>query len=144
MVYTAQLSYAFRTGILTGIAGGSTVRLFTRATADHVLAWEKQQELRVGHWTPYDHSFVPPGGPELRGRVLRVARAAESMAAGRPFTGACDTPRWDRALFVDDGVGGCCIHDWPPCRCARCIVVPRDFDRLLKSTDGVALLTIVG
>lgn len=144
MVYSVQLSYAFRTGALTGVVAGRLVRVFVRSTADHVAGWEKQQELRVGKWNPYDHSFVPPGGREMRGRVLRLSGGTEQAALGRSFTGACDAPRRERALFVDDGVGGCFIHGWPPCRCARCIVLHHGLDELGSAVGSGGTLTIVG
>jgi len=43
---------------------------------------------------------------------------------------------------VDDGAGGCFIHDWPPCRCARCIA-PRGLGALVSAINGAATLTIV-
>jgi hypothetical protein len=48
-----------------------------------------------------------------------------------------------RALFVDDGAGGCFIHEWPPCRCARCIVVPHGLDDLLGAIGRDSTFTIV-
>jgi hypothetical protein len=41
LAYSVQLSYAFRTGALIGVAGARLVRAFARSTADHVVAWEK-------------------------------------------------------------------------------------------------------
>jgi hypothetical protein len=116
--------------------------MFARSTSDHVAAWEKQQELRAGQWNPYDHTFVPPGGREALGRVLRLSRATDPAIAGRSVS-ACNTARRDHALFVDDGAGGCFIHDWPPCLCARCIVVHHGLDELASAIDGGGTLTIV-
>jgi hypothetical protein len=48
----------------------------------------------------------------------------------------------ERAIFVDDGAGGCFIHDWPPCRSARCIVMPHGLGELASAVDG-GTLTIV-
>jgi len=144
VVNSVQLSYAFRTGTLTGVAAGRLVRVFARSTADHVVAWEKQQEIRAGKWNPYDHTFVPPGGPEARGRVLRLSPGTERAASGRLSTGACDAPRRERSIFVDDGLGGCFIHVWPPCRCARCIVLHHGLGELGSAVGSGGTLTIVG
>ena len=143
MVVSIRLSYAFRTGELTGVVAGRLVRLLARSTADHVAAWQKQQEIRTGKWNPYDHTFVPPGGRVELGRVLRLSGGTQRAGAGRSFTGACDA-RLEHALFVDDGVGGCCIHDWPPCRCARCIVLRQGLRELGSAVDGGGTLTLVG
>ena len=144
MAYSVQLSYAFRTGALTGVAEGRLVRAFARSTADHVVAWEKQQELRTGKWNPYDHTFVPPGGREARGRVLRLSPGAEGANPGRVVTGGCDAPRRAPAIFVDDGAGGCFIHGWPPCRCRRCIVLHHGLGELAGAVGSGGTLTIVG
>jgi hypothetical protein len=144
MIYSVQLRYAFRTGALTGVAAGRLFRVFARSTAGHVAAWEKQQELRTGKWNSHDHTFVVPGGDETRGRVLHLSRGAERAVPGRSFTSMCDVPRRERALFVDDGVGGCFIHGWPPCRCARCIVLHHGLDELESAVGSGGTLTIVG
>jgi hypothetical protein len=45
---------------------------------------------------------------------------------------------------VDDGVGGCFIHDWPPCRCVRCIVLVHGLGELGSVVGSAGTLTIVG
>lgn len=137
MVYSVRLNYAFRTGTLTGVAGQRSVNLAARSTPGHILAWEKQQELRPGAWTFWDHIFVPPGGPAATGRVLRL-----SKPMGRSGT-QCDAPSLDHALFVDDGAGGCFIHGWPPCRCTRCIVLPHGIEELMSAIGSAGTLTIL-
>jgi hypothetical protein len=86
----------------------------------------------VGKWNPYDHTFVPPGGREMRGRPGSILHRRVRC------------PRRERALFVDDGVGGCFIHGWPPCRCARCIVLHHGLDELGSAVGSGGTLTIVG
>jgi hypothetical protein len=88
------------TGNLTGVAAGRLVRVFARSTADHVAVWEKAQQRRAGMWNPYDHTFVPPGGSETRGRVRRLSRETD-RALGRTFTGVCDASRRGRVVFVE-------------------------------------------
>jgi hypothetical protein len=44
---------------------------------------------------------------------------------------------------VDDGAGGCFIHRWPPCRSARCIVLPHGIEEIMSAHDGPGTLTII-
>ena len=48
-----------------------------------------------------------------------------------------------RRFFVDDGVGGCFIHGWPPCRSARCTVLPHGIEEMVSGAGTVGTLTIV-
>ena len=51
----AQLSYRPREGIVSGIVAGRVVRLPTQRDDARITAWEKQQELRSGKVTLWDH-----------------------------------------------------------------------------------------
>jgi hypothetical protein len=75
--------------------------------------------------------------------VLRLSRETD-RALGRTFTGACDASRRGRVLFVDDAVCGCFIRDWPPCRCARCIVLLHGLGELGSVVGSAGTLMIVG
>lgn len=142
MIYSVRLNYAFRTGTLTGVIGNRSIYLLAPPTMGHVFAWEKQQEIRSGGWTFSDHTFVPPGGSEARGRVLLLSTASGRSA--RPSsTSSCDAPMPLRRFFVDDGAGGCFIHGWPPCRSARCIVLPHGIEELVSPAGSVGILTII-
>jgi hypothetical protein len=144
LLNSIRFSYAFRTGTLSGAAARCLVQVTTRSSADHIAAWAKQQELRAGQWNPYDHTFVPPGGRAALGRVLRLSRMTGPAIASRSFARACDAVNLADALFVDDGAGGCFMHGWPPCRCARCIVVPHGMGEIISADDDTGTLTIVG
>jgi hypothetical protein len=133
-----RLTYAFRTGALTGIAGPRRIQLLAHVTPDRVAAWEKQQEIRSGRWTPSDHTFAVPGQPVSPGRALCLLPAAPSRSAF-----SCTAAKRGPALFVDDGMGGCFIHGWPPCSCARCIVVPHGIEDLVSAAATGGTLTIV-
>lgn len=142
MIYSVRLNYTFRTGTLTGVVGNRSIYLLAPTTASHVLAWEKQQEIRSGAWTFSDHTFVPPGGSELRGRVLLLSTpSGRSPQPSR--TSSCDAPIPVRRFFVDDGAGGSFIHGWPPCRSARCIVLPHGIEELVSPAGSVGTLTII-
>jgi len=133
-----RLLYAFRTGALTGVAGPRLIQLQTHVTPGHVAAWEKQQELRPGQWTPSDHTFGMPDDQQSSRRALRLLRAAP-LASPSP----CNAATRGSALFVDDGMGGCFIHGWPPCACARCLVVPHGIQDLLNAVGTGGTLTVV-
>jgi hypothetical protein len=142
-MYRVELTYAFRSGTLAGVAGRATIRVFARVTPDHIAGWEKQQELRVGKWTPSDHVFVPPGGPDQAKRVLRLSKPTGPAFVST--SSVCNAPNRSNGVFVDDGAGGCFIHDWPPCRCARCILLPPgSLGQLVGALDDTGTLTIVG
>jgi hypothetical protein len=145
MIDNLRLTYAFRNGELRGTVSGHGILLHTHVTPDHVIGWAKQQELRTGQWNPYDHNFVPPGGAPQRGRVLRLSSVEGPAINLGSVTSACEVARRRGVvLFVDDGAGGCFIHGWPPCRCARCIVLHHGLDELGRTVGGGGTLTIVG
>jgi hypothetical protein len=144
LIYSVRLTYAFRSGTLTGVVGNRPIYVFARTTPDHIHAWEKQQEIRAGACTLFDHTFVLPdksGAPDrglaqspLSGRVAAVATSDAR---------SCDAPLYVRRFFVDDGVGGCFIHGWPPCRLARCIVLPHAIEEIVSATGAAGTLTII-
>ena len=52
---------------------------------------------------------------------------------------------WEKQQELRTGKsGGCFIHGWPPCRCARCIVLHHGLDELGRTVGGGGTLTIVG
>ena len=113
---SVRLSYAFRTGALTGVAAGRLVHMLAHCTPDRIAAWEKQQEMRTGHWNPYDHTFIPPGGPGALGRVLRLSKATGSTAVGRSFTGSCPAAGLDtRSSWTTAPAGASCTAGRPVC-----------------------------
>jgi len=139
MTDDVRLTYAFRTGALAGVAGTRLIQLSARVTPSHVAAWEKQQALRIAQWTPSDHTFDAPQGPDSPARVLRL-----SQVASRPASSQCTAVRTGPALFVDDRAGGSFIHGWPPCGCARCILLPHGIEDLVRAVRTGGTLTIVG
>jgi len=109
-------------------------------TPGHIQAWQHQYEFRPGRWAPTDYVFALPGE---RGRVLHLSKPGSWPSRVRLGTLACNATDLDRALFVDDGAGGCFIRGWPPCRCERCIVLPHGIGALLTAVDSDGTLTIV-
>ena len=142
-MYSVRLNYAFRTGALTGIAGNRPINLRAWTTPSHVDAWEHQGEFLSGSWIFTDYTFVPPGGSSARGRVLSLSMPSGRPSVSRPGAITCDAPELERAFFVDDGAGGCFIHGWPPCRSARCIVLPHGIEEMMSAHDGHGTLTII-
>ena len=144
LVYSVRLNYAFRTGTLTGVAGNRPIYLFAHTTPAHVLEWAKQQEIRSGVCTLFDHAFDLPVKSGARGRGLPPSTPTGRISSVAP-SGAtsCDAPVSVRRFFVDDGIGGCFIHGWPPCRSARCIVLPHGIEEMVSGAGTVGTLTII-
>lgn len=143
MIHSVRLTYAFRTGALTGVVGNRPIYLFAHTTPDHVIAWEKQQEIRAGSCTLFDYGFDLPeksGTGVQTGRLPTPSGRVLTIPTG---TRACDATPLARRYFVDDGAGGCFIHGWPPCRCARCIVLPHGIERMVSAAGSVGTLTIL-
>jgi hypothetical protein len=168
----AQLSYRPREGIVSGVVAGRLVRLPTRRDQARIMAWEKQQELRPGKVTLWDHVFESPH-PNLE-RAGPLAGTSPLGPAGPKLTVAenatleiYDWPgayaqRFDgvdkgggsgrappnhhryrgSAVYVR-GHGGFCLHGMPPCGNPRCIVVTHDWDFLFKALKQTRQLTIV-
>jgi hypothetical protein len=143
-MHSVRLNYAFRTGALTGIAGHRPIYLFAHTTPAHVLEWAKQQEIRPGACTLFDYGFDLP---EKSGTLTQSPRlpipSGRVLIAGPSGAPTCDAPRLVRRFLVDDGAGGCFIHGWPPCRCARCIVLPHGIEEMVSVAGSVGTLTII-
>jgi hypothetical protein len=168
----AQLCYRPREGIVSGVVAGKLVRLPTQRDQARITAWEKQQELRPGKVTRWDHVFESPHRHVERARSLAGTSPAgpvgpkltvvESAALeiydwpgeyAQRFDGVDKGGGSDRALpnhhryrgsavYVREQ-GGFCLHGMPPCGDPRCIVVVRDWDFLFKALKRTRQLTIV-
>jgi hypothetical protein len=168
----AQLCYRPREGIVSGVVAGKLIRLPTQRDQARITAWEKQQELRSGKVTPWDHVFESPHRRVERARSLAGASPAgpvgpkltvvESAALeiydwpgayAQRFDGVDKAGGSDRALpnhqryrgsavYVREQ-GGFCLHGMPPCGNPRCIVVIHDWDLLFKALKQTRQLTIV-
>jgi hypothetical protein len=66
----AQLCYRPREGIVSGVVAGKLFRLPTQRDQARITAWEKQQELRSGKVTRWDHVFESPHRDIERARSL--------------------------------------------------------------------------
>ena len=143
MIYSVRLNYAFRTGTLTGVAGNRPIYLFARTTPDHIHAWEKQQEIRMGSCTLFDYAFDLPEKSGTGGQARRLPTPSGRVLTVPSATTTCDATPLARRFFVDDGAGGSFIHGWPPCRCARCIVLPHGIEQMVSAGGSVGTLTIV-
>jgi hypothetical protein len=73
---------------------------------------------------------------------MRVPARCLYSAALLAFDGVVNSVQL--SFFVDDGLGGCFIHGWPPCRCARCIVLHHGLGELGSAVGSGGTLTIVG
>ena len=114
MLNSIRFSYAFRTGTLSGAAALYLVHVTARSTADHIAAWEKQQELRAGQWIRTTTRSSRRMGAPHSGASCVFRRVAGPAIVSRSFARACDAVNLADTLFVDDGAGGCFIHGWPP------------------------------
>jgi hypothetical protein len=160
----AQLSYRPREGIVSGVVAGRLVRLPTQRDQARIIAWEKQQELRSGKVTLWDHVFespheplagTSPAGPT--GPKLTIAKNATLEIYDWPgeyaqrFDGINKGGGSDRplphhrhrgsAVYVREQ--GVCLHGMPPCGNPRCIVVTHGWDFLFKALKQTRQLTIV-
>ena len=167
----AQLSYRPREGIVSGVVAGRLVRLPTQRDQARITAWEKQQELRSGKVTLWDHVFESPHphverakplagtspagpvGPKLtvvENATLEIydwpgeyAQRLDGVHKGGGSDGALPNHRHrGSAVYVKER-GGFCIHGMPPCGNPRCIVVMHDWDFLFKALKQTRRLTIV-
>ena len=159
----AQLSYRPREGIVSGIVAGRVVRLPTQRDHERVTSWEKQQELRSGKVTLWDHAFESPHQHLERSKPLAVTSPAGPVGPKLTVVENAtfdiyDWPgeyaqRFDgvplpnhrhggSAVYVREQ-GGFCLHGMPPCGNPRCIVVMHDWDFLFKTLKQTRQLTIV-
>jgi len=159
----AQLSYRPREGIVSGVVAGRPVRMPTQRDHARVTAWEKQQELRSGKVTLWDHTFESPH--RHAERVKPLASPSPTGPVGPKLTvvenatfDVYDWPgeyaqRFDgvplpnhrhrgSAVYVREQ-GGFCLHGMPPCGNPRCIVVVHDWDLLFEALKQTRQLTIV-
>jgi len=132
----AIFSYEPRTGRLVGSAGGQHFSLL--AQRGGVSSWEKEGELRPGKWTPSDHSFEMPdhSGPAPRALRLRILTAADRVhlaASGERAINDCLRARQGPVVLAENDQNACLVHGWPPCRSARCLVVPHGFAALVRA-----------
>ena len=159
----AQLSYRPREGIVSGVVAGRLVRLPTQRDHARVTAWEKQQELRSGKVTLWDHVFESPhqhverakpfAGASPAGPVVHKLTVVKNAALdiydwpgeyAQRFDGVPLPNHRHRgsAVFVREQ-GGFYLHGMPPCGNPRCIVVMHDWDFLFKALKQTRQLTIV-
>ena len=139
----AIFSYEPRTGRLVGSAAGQHFSLLAQETRrqhapDVLKVWGKEQELRPGKWTPWDHSFETPGHSSPGQRSLRLSILTEAdrvhlAASGGQAMKDCLRARQGTVVIAESDQGACLVHGWPPCRSARCLVVPHGFAELVRA-----------
>src|SRR5262245_9154605 len=118
-----RLTYDQRSGLITGVVGGERLELHAQPSQGSVHDWEKLQELRTGAWTPADHAFDLPTST----RPLGAEAIGSTSVATRIGSGSTNASAEHRSpsITIAGPRGSFCIHGWPPCNLAGCLVVTR-------------------
>jgi hypothetical protein len=118
-----RLTYDMRGGVITGVIAGEHLELTVQPSLGSVLQWEREQQLRSGAVTLWDHSFELPskdGGTPI---VRRVGSGSTSAP----------TVHRSPSIAIAGPSGAFYIHGWPPCNLAGCLVVTRGWDALSRA-----------